>query len=508
MATASAERAGRGPGKRLRLSLSARLAIALFALLATLAAVLLGYVVPRTAAAFEQHGEDLVREGTATMRELSAAQTAGSSTVLVDLIRHTAAARARTLEDLPLEQAGAVASIRAEIAAEDARRSERQQRNVRVLAREMQRRADEQIAGHLDALGREQRLRTAAFARELRTVHATLVGLALVVLLSVLALGLHLFVVRPTLRLRRATQRVAAGDLAVELPPAADDELGDLADDFAGMVAQLRSSRRELERLAAGLELEVQKKTQHLELALKELRSSHEHLAQAERLAALGTLAGGIAHEFHNLIGGIRGCAAELLVDEAVPERRETLGVVMRAADRATGVVQQLLRFARRSIDQEADVDPATVVEDALRLCEPAARRQQVRVERALQPGLHVRGDADALHQVVVNLLTNALQAMPSGGTLRVQVAARNGEVAVEVADSGAGIAEQDLPHVFEPFFTRRDREGDPARRGTGLGLSVSYGIVTAHRGRIVAASRPGHGASFTVTLPRAEPQG
>jgi two-component system NtrC family sensor kinase len=480
------------------------LALALCLLLLALGVVLTGYVVPRTARAFAAHGEALLREGSATMHDLVRQQIAQSRQVLVDLIRHTTAARQRALQDLPFELYGDDAgAIRTAIETADAQRGERQQRNVQVLADEMQRRTSARIDGALRELAADQQQRTDAFAASLRTTHVTLVAIALALLLVVLGAGLHFLVVRPTRRLRRATQRIAGGNLAIDLPPASNDELGDLARDFEQMVAQLRSSRTALQQLADGLEIEVQKKTRHLEHTLTELRDSHQHLAEAERLAALGTLAGGIAHEFHNVIGGIRGCTGELLADETQPDRRETLTVIARAADRATGIVQQLLRFARHSVEARTDVDAATIVEEALRLCEPAARRQHVTIERRLPTGCLVHADADALHQVFVNLATNALQAMPSGGTLRAVVEIDGEQVRIELADTGTGIAAADLPHVFEPFFTTRGGERDADRRGTGLGLSVSYGIVTAHGGSIVAASTPGAGATFTVRLPR-----
>jgi signal transduction histidine kinase len=493
------------PAAPFRLRLRARLAIALCLSLLALAAVLLAYVAPSTTRAFAAHSATLLGEGRTTMHDFAREQIAATRTVLVDLIHHTTQARQLALLDLPFELDGddrrALRDAIGAIDAADAQRGARQQRNVEVLANEMQRRAGNRIDTRLRSLAEEQEQRTATFAASLRHTHLTLVAVALGLLLVVLAAGLHLLVVRPTLRLRRATQRIAGGDLAIDLPAAGSDELGDLTRDFGQMVGQLRSSRAAQQQLAAGLEIEVQKQTQHLERTLAELRASHEQLAQAERLASLGTLAGGIAHEFHNLIGGIRGCTGELLADEAVPERRKTLTVIARATDRATGIVQQLLRFARHSVEASADVDPAVIVEDALRLCEPAARRQGVRVERDLARGTSVRGDADALHQVFVNLFTNALQAMPNGGVLRAAIRAQGEEVHIEVADDGAGIAPQDLSHVFEPFFTTRGAHRDPARRGTGLGLSVSYGIVTAHGGRITVASTRGVGTTFTVHL-------
>lgn len=494
---------------RTRRPLAAQLALVSLALATALAFVLLWWLVPRTASAFARFGDDLRDSGSTTMRELLQEQTDQNRDVLVDLIRRTSVARERALLDLPLEAlAGDVAAIRAAISAEDRQRSERQRRNVAVLTEEVQRRAERAVAGRLDALAQSQRLRAEEFAAELRTTHVWLVAAALLVLLVVLGIGVHHAVVAPSRRLRAATQRVAAGELSVDLPPPSADELGDLARDFARMVERLREGRAAEQRLAEGLTDEVQKKTAHLQQALDDLQRSHRQLAQADRLASLGTLAGGIAHEFHNVIGGIRGCAHELLALEPDPERRETLAVIVRAAERGSGIVQQLLRFARRRVEQQGDVDPATVLTDALKLCEPAARGQQVRVERAFEPGLCVRGDADALHQVAVNLLLNALQAMPTGGTLRL--GARAGptpdEVELQVADTGHGIDAADLPHLFEPFFTTRTSHQDPSRRGSGLGLSVSYGIVTAHGGRIEVDSQPGVGTTFRVRLPRHRP--
>jgi two-component system NtrC family sensor kinase len=377
-----------------------------------------------------------------------------------------------------------------------------------VLTHGAEQRAAGSIDARLHALAAAQTARTDQFVTDLRHQHLALMGIALATLLLVLGYGLHRLVVGPTLRLRIATQRVAAGELDVPLPDATADELGDLTRDFARMLQQLHAARAEQQRLAAGLADQVADKTAHLERALTELRASHRQLAAAERLASLGTLAGGIAHEFHNVIGGIRGCAHELAQAEPDPERRQTLAVITRAADRATGIVQQLARFARRSIDRAGELDPVVVVEDALRLCEPAARRQQVVVERDYASGLRLHGDADGLHQVCVNLLVNALQAMPTGGALHVRVAAAGDHVALEFRDNGVGIAPTHLDHIFEPFFTTRGDAASPEQRGTGLGLSESFGIVQAHKGRIDVRSRPGEGSTFTVRLPVTPPAG
>lgn len=489
-----------------RLPLTPRLVLALLLLAALVGLALWSLLVPRTAGAFVQHGEDLLQDGSATMRQLAEQQTLHVRELLQDLIRHSASARTQELADLPLELVGNdLEAIRAMIATADSERSERQQANVQRLLRELLRRADSLIEAELAAAKERQRLATTGFADQQWQALLVLVAAVLAFLLLVLGLGLHRLVIRPTQRLRAATQRVAAGDLEGSLPPPASGELGELAADFGAMVAQLRVSRAELQQFASRLEEEVARKTAHLQQALEELQRSHQQLAKAERLAALGTLAGGIAHEFHNLIGGMRGCAQELAADSSDPEQQATLGVILRAADRATGVVQQLLRFARPALARRSRVDLVQLLADAARLVEPTARQQGVAITTRWQGEAPLEADGDALHQVVVNLLTNALQAMPQGGKLAISLERKEDQWLIAVRDTGKGIAEADLPHLFEPFFTTKT-QGDHTRRGSGLGLSVSYGIVQAHGGRIEVASTLGQGATFTVLLPLLAP--
>ncbi len=485
--------------------LALRFGAGVLALGAALGAVLLLWLEPRTARALAGVGADFLREGSAAMRALSHDQSLQASDLLVDVLRASATDRRKALDALPLQGlAGDAEAVRAAIAADDDRRSAHERQNVVALVDSSRRNAEASIDARLRALDMAQKARTDEFVAELRRSHLLLVGGALLLTLAGLGFAVHRVVVAPVQRLRRQAQRVAAGDLAALPTPPVRDELGLLAGDFAAMTAQLRAARADQQQFADSLAQQVADKTSHLERALADLRASHAQLAQAERLAALGTLAGGVAHEFHNVIGGIRGCAADLAADEPDHGRKETLAVILRAADRATAIVRELQRFARRSLDQRADCDVAAVLADALKLCEPAARRQGVDVARAGDARLVVRGDADGLHQVFVNLLVNALQAMPDGGTLRVAATRMGDEAVVTVADTGGGIAAEHLPHVFEPFFTTKRDAREPGQGGSGLGLSVSYGIVAAHQGRIEAASTPGAGATFTVRLPLA----
>ena len=219
-------------------------------------------------------------------------------------------------------------------------------------------------------------------------------------------------------------------------------------------------------------------------------------------MSSLGTLAGGVAHEFNNLIGGIRGCAREALAGETDPERRETLEIIVRAAERGAEVTDRLLRFARQRVKPESEVDLAQVLEEALRLIESRARAADVEVVLRVPEHLPLRADGSALHQVFLNLFTNAVQAMPRGGRLEVDAQRDGDELVARVRDTGVGIQKEHHDRVFDPFWTSKDAATDPAQRGTGLGLSVSHGLVEAHGGSIEFESEPGRGTVFTVRLP------
>ncbi|HEU4631132.1 MAG TPA: ATP-binding protein [Gemmatimonadaceae bacterium] len=255
----------------------------------------------------------------------------------------------------------------------------------------------------------------------------------------------------------------------------------------------------------------------HVEIALRRLPETepptvlligrdvtHEHdmharLVEAERLAAVGELVAGVAHEVNNPLSSISAFAQLLLRDGTLtPDQHESVEVVHAEALRASQVVRDLLTFARRSAPTREAVELAAVVERALRLRGYQLASQNVRTELDLDPDVPpVSADARQLQQVVLNLVTNALQAMPDGGVLRVATRRRDTMVELAIADTGPGIPEEARSHIFEPFFTTKG-EGE----GTGLGLSVSYGIVAAHGGSLTLADTSAQGTCFVVALP------
>jgi PAS domain S-box-containing protein len=240
---------------------------------------------------------------------------------------------------------------------------------------------------------------------------------------------------------------------------------------------------------------------------ITERRGLERAARQSEKLAALGTLAAGLAHELNNPIGIISTRAELMLLDakpKALPEDVvEDLRVIHRHAQRVARITQGLLSFARSSSGQSGRVDLNRVVDETLLLVEKTMVKGGVLVRRALAPDLPpIWGDASALQQVVMNLLTNARDAVKGDGEISIETSATPealGRVRLVVRDTGPGIPPEVLPRIFDPFFTTK-------AEGTGLGLSISYGIVRDHRGTVDVQSRPGEGTTFVLTFESAQP--
>jgi len=454
--TTTTDRTGRN-AQRARFRLLHKLLAAVAALCALLALALLFVVEPRTNVAFRDRSAVLVEHGATAMREIATRQAEQHRAWSIELARLPETAR-----DAAIAQRAA-------------------------LARE---RANRELEEALDDLRYEQEQLLRTFERDLRAVHMELLALWLACAAIVLALGLHRLVVEPVRALQLATRRVAEGDLEARAASSRNDEIGELAADFAAMTDQLRRSRADVDAFHQGLEQQVAQKT--------------KELTHAAKMAAIGTLASGLAHEFHNLIGGIRGCAKEARNNAKDDDSKETLDVILRAADRATAIVDQLKRFAKQGQGARARIDLDRIANDAVLLLQPEARRRGVALTVDAASPLPAIVDEGELHQVLVNLVTNALQATPSGGRVTVHGEVDGGFLCVRVADTGSGIAAADLPRVFEPFFTTKADEQDPSQRGTGLGLSVSFGIAEAHGGSLSAESELGRGSTFSLRIPLA----
>lgn len=231
---------------------------------------------------------------------------------------------------------------------------------------------------------------------------------------------------------------------------------------------------------------------------MTEIRRLEEEVARSRRLASLGSLAAGVAHEIRNPLSSIKGFATwfrERYRDN--PEGRETAEVMIREVDRLNRVITQLLEFARPLTMNRVPTPLPAVIRHALKMVEGEARKKGVALETDLSAEIgEVPLDADRMTQVFLNLCLNAIAAMEAGGILRVSLARRDERtVRITVADTGIGIPKKDLPRVFDPYFTTRSS-------GTGLGLAIVQKIVEAHGGEVRLESEPGKGTTATVLLP------
>ncbi len=271
---------------------------------------------------------------------------------------------------------------------------------------------------------------------------------------------------------------------------------------LAGILASVVSSADQYQRLQESIR-QLRAAQDELKNRIEAQRSAESRLVQAAKLAAVGEMAAGVAHELNNPLTTVTGFA-ELTLEElpADAPSRDDLELVLHEARRARDVVRRLLDFARQTESTRARADLTEVLEDVIELTRHLMKTSGVLFTQDLEVELPwVSIDRNQMKQVFLNLFHNALQAMPGGGELKLQTrqAIRDGRkwVIASVRDSGEGILPEHKERVFEPFFTTKSNQG-----GTGLGLSVTYGIVTDHGGRIEVESQPGNGSTFIVWLP------
>ncbi|HUU02857.1 MAG TPA: ATP-binding protein [Myxococcota bacterium] len=337
--------------------------------------------------------------------------------------------------------------------------------------------------------------RSEALAEIRRTRRVTLAWTGISIL-ALVFLG-WLFTGRITKNLRllvAGAEEFSRGNLSARVAVASRDEVGILARTFNHMGEELAASREEIEAWNRELARRVEERTRELDLA-------HRRLLETSKLAAIGQLGAGVAHEINNPLVGILGNVQLILKKlESSPRELEMLKKIESAAKRCREVTQNLLRFSEQEEDPEhVEVDLDQVLGDAFSLTEQQLREQNINTSWDVIPGVKVTGDHRQLMRVFLSLFSNAKTAMrEKGGVLIVRsnkVSA--GEVKVMVADTGKGIPPEQLDRIFEPFFTTKD-----VWTNTGLGLSVAYRVIADHGGRIEVESEPGRGSTFSVFLP------
>jgi two-component system NtrC family sensor kinase len=331
---------------------------------------------------------------------------------------------------------------------------------------------------------------------------------AAVVLLStaLMALIVYRAVYLPTHKLRQGTERLAEGDLAVEIELRSRNELGLLAESFNHMARSLRKADAEVKDWSHTLEDRVQQKT-------TELEQLNAHLVLVEKSASLGRMAATVAHELNNPLSGILTHAKLTarrvagLVPEG-PDREkmlDALELIRSEAMRCGNIVRDLLTYARQGSAELRPTELHGLIDRALQLVAHHTELRGIATERAFTlADDRVVCDSEQIEQALVALLVNAVEAMSDGGRLTVATGTdvfAPDRVLVSVTDTGVGIPPEVQPHIFDPFYsTKADTSG------VGLGLAVVYGIVQRHEGRIDVASQPGRGTTFTISLPREVP--
>jgi two-component system NtrC family sensor kinase len=289
-----------------------------------------------------------------------------------------------------------------------------------------------------------------------------------------------------------ATNKIAQGDLDHKVEINFRDEIGQLAQSFNQMTENLKKANEKLIKWGKTLEKRVEERT-------KELREMQDYLIQSEKLASLGKMSAGVAHEINNPLTSIL-INTHLMLEKLEKNHafHEYLSLIADETTRCTNIVKGLLEFSRQSPPQKAYTDINEIINRTLQLLENQTSFQNISIIKKLNQNLpQIRVDKDKVEQVFWNLMINASEAMPGGGTLNIssQFSTDKKYIEIEFIDTGKGIPKVNINKLFDPFFTTKSS-------GTGLGLAVSYGIIEQHQGKIEVKSELGQGSVFTISLP------
>jgi len=331
------------------------------------------------------------------------------------------------------------------------------------------------------------------------TTRRVIFGFAIIAVLCVLTLLTILYfsttqTINPLQKMVVATQKIAQGDLTHKLDVRTKDEIGALAQSFNRMTDELRLANQKLIEWGKTLEKKVEERTE-------EIKTIQSHLIQQEKLASLGKLAAGIAHEINNPLGGILIYSHLLLEDS--PEKSpqyDNLKKIVKETTRCKDIVKGLLQFARPKDPEMILTDIHEILEDSLSMMERHVLFQNIHLKKDYSPDLpKIVADSAQLQQVFLNIILNAAEAMDGNGTIEIKTSldVDRSHIYVDITDTGHGIKEENKSRLFEPFFSTKE-----VGKGTGLGLAISYGIIQKHQGTIKVASQENKGSTFTIILP------
>jgi two-component system NtrC family sensor kinase len=296
----------------------------------------------------------------------------------------------------------------------------------------------------------------------------------------------------PVQCLVRHSARVASGDLEARVPVTSRDELGELSETVNRMTENLAAADQELKGWTITLESKVEERS-------REIMHMEEQLRRSEKLASLGTLAAGVAHEINNPLTGILLYASIIKSDKRLdPALLPDVAKVITETERCAGIVKDMLEFSRESLPEKVVTDLNALIDEVATFFQKQPDFRSVVVSKYYQNLLPlISVDPNQIRQVFMNLVINAGHAMSQGGALQISTyCSEDGKyICAALKDNGDGVSDENLVRIFDPFFTTKPE-------GTGLGLAISYGIVENHGGKIVVKSRLGEGTTFVVMLP------
>jgi two-component system NtrC family sensor kinase len=323
-----------------------------------------------------------------------------------------------------------------------------------------------------------------------------MIAIVSIIALAIISIFTVKRITRPINELYQLTEEVSKGDLAARARITTDDEIGELIKSFNQMIQSLQNATEGYMNLTKTLEQKVEEKTQELERA-------RDQLIQNEKLSAIGKLAAGIAHEINNPLTAIL-INSHLIKEKLNADSKlsQKLDMVISETQRCAKIVSGLLEFSRQTPPEMKLVSINDIINKTLILFESILLANNLKLEISLEENLPpIMADESKIKQVLTNILLNAIDAMPSGGNLKISshLSTDNKFVEIEIEDSGVGIPKENMDHIFDPFFTTKKS------KGTGLGLSISYGIVQQHCGSIEVNSEVNKGTIVKIKLPKME---
>ena len=328
----------------------------------------------------------------------------------------------------------------------------------------------------------------ASYEKPLQALQSTRQMIFMISLLAILSGAATIWLLvskltRPLSELRDGAKAVGRGDFTRRVPVRSRDECGELAVVFNEMTENIQQSRMQIEK------------------TVETLKSTQAQLIQSEKLSAVGEFVAGVAHELNNPLAAVVGFSEMLKENDVDTQNRRYLDMIFKSAQRCQKIVQSLLSFARRHQPERKPMSVSAMVETVLEMLNYQLRTSNIEVITQFDAALPVvLADGHQIQQVLLNVINNARQAMesrPAGGQIIIKTETFGENVRVLVRDNGPGISPENLHRIFDPFFTTKQ-----VGQGTGLGLSLCYGIIKEHGGNITPSSRPGEGATFTIELP------